>query len=76
MALVLVTDHSWEAHILKILLGRGYHVITTARSDDKAKSIEAAFPDAKLQVAIVPDMAADGAFDEVAKTAGLEYVLH
>ncbi|KAG5924284.1 hypothetical protein E4U42_004701 [Claviceps africana] len=71
MALVLVT-----AHILKILLGRGYHVVTTVRSEDKAKSIEAAFPEAKLRVVIVPDMAAEGAFDEVAQTAGLEYVLH
>lgn len=46
------------------------------RSEDKAKNIAGAFPDGQVQVVIVPDIAAEGAFDEVAKTAGLEYVLH
>ncbi|KAG5989605.1 hypothetical protein E4U54_004294 [Claviceps lovelessii] len=78
MALVLLTGGSGfvASHILQILIHRGYRVITTARSEEKAKSIEAAFPDAKLRVVIIPDIAARGAFDEVAKTAGLEYVLH
>ncbi|KAG5971912.1 hypothetical protein E4U55_001013 [Claviceps digitariae] len=78
MAVVLLTGGSGfvASHILHILIQRGYHVITTARSEDKAKNILAAFPGANLRVVIVPDIAAGGAFDEVAKTAGLEYVLH
>ncbi|KAG6010750.1 hypothetical protein E4U21_004138 [Claviceps maximensis] len=72
----IFSDRSIKAHILSILIQRGYHVITTARSEEKASSIMAAFPDAKLRVVVIPDIAAKGAFDEVAKTAGLEYVLH
>ncbi|KAG5932676.1 hypothetical protein E4U59_007353 [Claviceps monticola] len=78
MALVLLTGGSGfvASHILKMLVERGYRVITTVRSEDKAKNIAGAFPDGQVQIVIVPDIAADGAFDGVAKTAGLEYVLH
>ncbi|KAG6025847.1 hypothetical protein E4U41_001438 [Claviceps citrina] len=78
MARVLLTGGSGfvASHILEMLLKQGYDVVTTVRSQDKAESIVAAFPGAKVHVVIVPDIAVDGAFDEVAKTADLEYVLH
>ena len=53
-------------------------MVTTVRSEDKAAKIREAHPGAKLRVAIVPDIAAPDAFDQVvAKEAeGLVYVQH
>lgn len=68
-----------SAHILETLLARGYSVVTTVRSQDKAKKIHDAHPNLgkdKLETAIVPDIAKEGAFDEVVKTPGLDGVLH
>lgn len=64
------------AHVLELLLKRGYEVVTTVRSESKASAIRAKYPGAKLSVSIVPDIAAPGAFDDVMKTPGLEYVQH
>lgn len=64
------------AHILEILIQREYEVITTVRSEDKASKIREAYPDAKLSVAIVPDIAQPDAFDEIVKTPGIDVVLH
>ncbi|KAL8380916.1 hypothetical protein RB595_005284 [Gaeumannomyces hyphopodioides] len=78
---VLLTGGSGfiAAHILEQLLEKGYRVITTVRSQDKADKIRGAHPDLskdELDVAIVPDIAQPDAFDEVIKTPGIELVLH
>lgn len=54
-------------------------MITTVRSQDKAQKIHDAHSDLgkdKLETAIVPDIAKEGAFDEVVKTPGIDVVLH
>ncbi|KAI0161202.1 hypothetical protein GGR57DRAFT_453960 [Xylariaceae sp. FL1272] len=78
MPKVLLTGGSGfiAAHVLALLLERGHDVMTTVRSEDKAEKIRAAYPNAKLAVVIVPDIAQPGAFDEVMQTPGLEYVQH
>ncbi|KAK7756476.1 methylglyoxal reductase (NADPH-dependent) gre2 [Diatrype stigma] len=57
---------------------RGYEVVTTVRSEDKAAKIREAHPGAKLTVALVPDISRPDAFDEVVRAhgQGLEYVQH
>ncbi|KAI1266359.1 NAD dependent epimerase/dehydratase [Xylariaceae sp. FL1019] len=78
MPKVLLTGGSGfiAAHVLALLLERGHDVVTTVRSEEKADKIRAAYPNAKLTVVIVPDIAQPGAFDEVMQTPGLEYVQH
>ncbi|KAF6810564.1 nad dependent epimerase [Colletotrichum sojae] len=81
MTKILLTGGSGfiAAHILEQLLERGHDVVTTVRSEDKAQKIRDAhkdLPAGRLQVAIVPDIAREDAFDEVVKTPGLEAVLH
>lgn len=54
-------------------------MVTTVRSQDKAKKIHDAHAGVgkdKLETVIVPDIAKEGAFDEVVKVPGLEVVLH
>ena len=68
-----------KAHVLDQLLQKGHHVVTTVRSEDKAKRIREAYPDKtseELNVVIVPDIADPTAFDEVVKVPGLEVVMH
>lgn len=52
--------------------------MTTVRSQDKAQRINETYKEHadRLQTVIVPDIAQEHAFDEVAKTPGLEVVLH
>ncbi|KKA28881.1 hypothetical protein TD95_000252 [Thielaviopsis punctulata] len=78
MTKVLVTGGSGfiAVHILDLLLNKGYEVITTVRSESKAEFLKAKFPGKPLETAIVPDIAVEGAFDEVSKTPGIAYVLH
>ncbi|KAI1374860.1 NAD(P)-binding protein [Hypoxylon crocopeplum] len=79
MTKVLLTGGSGfiAAHVLELLLKRGYEVTTTVRSETKASQILAKYSGAKLSVFIVPDIAAPDAFNEViSKTPGLEYVQH
>ncbi|KAF4979707.1 hypothetical protein FZEAL_4135 [Fusarium zealandicum] len=82
MTKVLLTGGSGfiAAHLLEQLLEKDYAVVTTVRSESKAQKIRDAFPDkakdGKLEVVIVPDIAQPSAFDEVAKTPGLDAVLH
>ncbi|KAI2616309.1 putative NAD dependent epimerase/dehydratase [Hypoxylon sp. NC1633] len=79
MTKVLLTGGSGfiAAHVLELLLKRGYEVTTTVRSEAKASQIRAKYPGAKLTVSIVPNIAEPGAFDEViSNTPGLEYVQH
>ncbi|KAI0472296.1 NAD dependent epimerase/dehydratase [Xylaria cf. heliscus] len=63
-------------HILELLLKNGHEVVTTVRSEEKAKIIRDAHPGAKLSVVIVPDIAQPNAFDEVVQIPGIEYVQH
>ncbi|WYZ36663.1 hypothetical protein EsH8_II_000169 [Colletotrichum jinshuiense] len=81
MTKILLTGGSGfiAAHILEQLLAGGHDVVTTVRSEDKAQKIREAhkgLDSGRLQVAIVPDIAREDAFDEVVKTPGLEAVLH
>ncbi|KAF4994577.1 hypothetical protein FGRMN_5692 [Fusarium graminum] len=82
MTKVLLTGGSGfiAAHTLEQLLEKDYTIVTTVRSEDKAQKIRNAFPekvkDGKLEIVIVPDIAKPGAFDEVAKTPGLDAVVH
>ena len=58
---------------------KGHKVVTTVRSEDKAKAIRDAHKDLSkdvLDIVIVPDIAREDAFDEVVKTPGLEVVMH
>ncbi|KAK0741847.1 hypothetical protein B0T21DRAFT_381620 [Apiosordaria backusii] len=70
------------AHILDQLLTKSHTVITTVRSTSKADKILQAYPsqsaNGSLIVAIVPDIAQPGAFDNVVQEHGkdLEVVLH
>ncbi|TRX92654.1 hypothetical protein FHL15_006328 [Xylaria flabelliformis] len=78
MPKVLLTGGSGfiATHILELLLKNGHEVVTTVRTEEKAKIIRDAHPGAKLSVVIVPDIAQPNAFDEVVQTPGLEYVQH
>ncbi|KAI0200540.1 putative NAD dependent epimerase/dehydratase [Astrocystis sublimbata] len=78
MPKVLLTGGSGfiATHILQLLLNHGHEVVTTVRSEEKAKIIRDAHPGAKLQVVIVPDISQPNAFDEVVQIPGLEYVQH
>ncbi|KAI0901136.1 NAD(P)-binding protein [Annulohypoxylon nitens] len=79
MPKVLLTGGSGfiAAHVLDILLKKGYEVVTTVRSEEKASQIRAKYPGAKLSVSIVPDIAAPNAFDAVIASApDLDYVQH
>lgn len=69
---------SVAGHVLEQILEKGHSVVTTVRSEDKAQKIRDAYKSQadRLQVVIVPDLAKEDAFDEVAKTPGLEVVLH
>lgn len=65
--------------MLETLLSRGHSVVTTVRSQDKAQKIHEAHSGLgkdKLETVIVPDIAKEGAFDEVVKIPGIEVVLH
>ncbi|GAW15191.1 hypothetical protein ANO14919_046000 [Xylariales sp. No.14919] len=78
MPKVLLTGGSGfiATHLLQLLLNRGHEVVTTVRTEEKAKIIRDAYPGAKLTVVLVPDIAQPNAFDEVAQIPGLEYVQH
>ncbi|KAK1670995.1 ketoreductase [Colletotrichum godetiae] len=56
-------------HAIKVLLDRGYSVVTTVRNQAKADIISEAFPKHsadKLSFVFVPDVGRPGAFDEAA----------
>lgn len=68
----------FAGHILEQLLANGHSVITTVRTQEKAQKILRAHNGAvdRLQVAIVPDIACENAFSDVAKMPGIEVVIH
>ncbi|KAI7156982.1 NAD(P)-binding protein, partial [Hortaea werneckii] len=79
---VLLTGGSGfiAAHVLDILLQHGHSVVTTVRSQDKAKKIadnHAQYGPDKLSFAIVEDIAKEGAFDQaVVSDPPFETVIH
>ncbi|KAK1833421.1 hypothetical protein QBC39DRAFT_346020 [Podospora conica] len=76
--LVLVTGANGyiAAVTVEALLKAGYSVRGTVRSESSTKALAAALPQYadKLQFAIVPDIVAEGAFDEAVK--GVDAVAH
>jgi nucleoside-diphosphate-sugar epimerase len=69
MARVLLTGGSGfiAAHVLDTLLKRGYSVVTTVRSSEKADRIPAVHRNTgkeRLDFVIVDDIAREGAFDD------------
>ncbi|KAK3070233.1 Glycine-rich RNA-binding protein 2, mitochondrial [Teratosphaeriaceae sp. CCFEE 6253] len=79
---VLLTGGSGfiAAHVLDILLEHGHSVVTTVRSDAKAKAIaenHKSYDKSKLDFAIVEDIAQEHAFDEAVKSEpAFEAVIH
>lgn len=76
---VLLTGASGfiAAHVLKILLDQGFWVRATVRSVSKQRAIEAAYPGAALDFAIVEDIGAPNAFDgAVVADPPLDAVIH
>jgi nucleoside-diphosphate-sugar epimerase len=75
---VLVTGASGfiAAHIIEAFLSAGFHVRGTVRNESSAQKVREAHPTAgdALSFAIVPDIAAAGAFDEAVKT--VDGVIH
>lgn len=82
MTRVLLTGGSGfiAVHVLEALLTQGHSVVTTVRSDAKARMLTDTFPNYgtdKLDFAIVADMAEEGAFDEAVKSdPPFEWVIH
>lgn len=78
--LVLVTGATGfiGAHVVEELIAAGYRVRGTSRSKDKAQFlinfVEQKFGSGKLEIADVPDMIADGAYDEAIK--GVSGIVH
>ncbi|KAK7737309.1 hypothetical protein SLS53_006612 [Cytospora paraplurivora] len=76
--LILITGASSfvATPIIKLFIANGYYVRGQARSESSAKKIYKVFPDYgdKLTIAIVPDITAEGAFDEAVK--GVDGVIH
>ncbi|KEF62518.1 dihydroflavonol-4-reductase [Exophiala aquamarina CBS 119918] len=82
MTRVLLTGGSGfiAAHVLDHLIHRGYSVLTTVRSTDKADKIRAAYPmigKERLDFAIVKEIAEDNAFDDaLVSNPPFEAVIH
>ncbi|KAG7856764.1 hypothetical protein KL919_004294 [Ogataea angusta] len=69
------------SHIVDVLLDSGYTVIGTARSESKFEPLLGEFkkkyPKANLSYEVVPDITAEGAFDDLLKKhPEIKYVLH
>ncbi|KAG0691233.1 hypothetical protein C6P40_004045 [Pichia californica] len=68
-------------HVVDKLLARGYSVIGTGRTKEKysivIKNFKEKYPEGKLSFAIVPEIGADDAFDDVLKEhPEVKYVIH
>ncbi|PMD43886.1 NAD dependent epimerase/dehydratase [Hyaloscypha variabilis F] len=68
------------AHIIQLLVERGYQTIASVRSPSKSESLFALHPAWKEHVSFVyvPDIATPGAFDDVFKSekVGFDYIIH
>ncbi|KAG8990470.1 methylglyoxal reductase (NADPH-dependent) gre2, partial [Tulasnella sp. 427] len=66
--------------VLKALLDHGYDVVGTVRSESKTQHLRNKFStfvdNGKLKFAIVPDIATDGAFDDVLQAYKFDAVVH
>ena len=82
MTRVLLTGGSGfiAAHVLEGLLAQGHSVVTSVRSETKAKLLRDTFPDVgkdKLDFVYVADIGQEGAFDEAVKSdPPFEWVIH
>lgn len=83
MSKVLLTGSSGyiALHVLDQLLSAGYEVVGTVRSEEKAEPIKKELtkehPSGKYVFEIVPDIAAENAFDALfQKHSDLKYVVH
>ncbi|KAK9474341.1 uncharacterized protein V1510DRAFT_401428 [Dipodascopsis tothii] len=78
MSTVLLTGASGfiAMHVFQQLLEAGYTVRATVRSEGKIPAIARTFAahDGKFSFVVVPDIAAEGAFD--AAVVGVDYVVH
>lgn len=65
-------------HVVSTLLQRGYSVVGTVRSEAKTTYLKNAFKDHldRLSFAIVEDITAPHAFDDVVKSNAFDAVLH
>ena len=66
------------SHILAGLVQRNYHIIATVRSEKKAQDILNLHPDwsENITFAYIPDISAEGAYDEAFKIGGFDYIIH
>ena len=82
MPKVLVTGGTGflAGHCIKLLLQKGYEVVTTVRSPEKGTKLLNALSSnvgGKTTYRIVEDIAQKGAFDEIVKsTTNLDFVIH
>ncbi|KAI7535787.1 dihydroflavonol-4-reductase [Hortaea werneckii] len=56
------------AHVLRILVEKGYDVVAVVRSADKARYFEDQYPAGKVSHAVVADITVDGAFDRAVQS--------
>ncbi|KAK6460664.1 cinnamyl-alcohol dehydrogenase flavonol reductase [Scheffersomyces coipomensis] len=64
-------------HIVKLFISNGYYVIGTVRSADKGEKLKANLKSNNFKYEIVPDITAEGAFNEALKSnPNIKYLLH
>uniref|UniRef100_A0A060T4V0 ARAD1B02860p n=1 Tax=Blastobotrys adeninivorans TaxID=409370 RepID=A0A060T4V0_BLAAD len=76
---VLLTGASGfiAAHVLDILVKKGFTIVATVRNQEKADWIKKLYPDAPIKIEFVEDIAKDGAFDQTfINNPEINYVLH
>lgn len=80
MSTVLVTGANGfiAQHIIRQLLEKGFNVVGTVRSEEKATQLLNLFQNEKLSLELVPELAKPNAFDELfaKKGRGFKYVIH
>lgn len=80
MSKILVTGANGfvAVHIVSQLISRGHHVVGVFRTLSKGTQLLALHPSftPSFEIAVVPDYAAPGAWDELFQTHDIEYVFH
>lgn len=81
MVKVLLTGASGfiATHVFKILLDKGFYVVGTVRSQEKASWLDKIFSaqNSSYEIEFVEDISTDGSFDEVFKKhSDIKYVIH
>jgi nucleoside-diphosphate-sugar epimerase len=66
------------SHILSGLVERNYHIVATVRTEQKAQEIIKLHPTWKNNITFVyiPDIAAEGAYDEAFRISEFDYIIH